>query len=370
MPFLDKFKRTTSSSFYLPQVDGLRFLAIIIVVVQMHIPNYINTTYFDGKLLNSYGREFILEGINGVYLFFVISGFILGLPFAKTYMLKESKLNLKNYFLRRLVRLEPPYLIALTLSFIASVWLLHKFSFAELLPHFFASAFYLHNTIYGNFSLVLPVSWTLEVEVQFYILAPLLCCIFFIRSLALRLFFYAAVAIGSIWFAYNYWKGIGNIFSYISFFYGGIVLADLYANKIEVFKNKQAGLLLGASALLAFIFILSDRSIWMFYAKYFSLIIMVHLVLTNPFLKKIFSPKWITIIGGMCYSIYLVHFALISFAGRFLLRFILNPSSPGYIPFYMAYFILVILITSAVYFYFIELPFMKFRSSRYRRPLP
>jgi peptidoglycan/LPS O-acetylase OafA/YrhL len=368
MSFADKFKRTTSSSFYLPQVDGLRFLAIIIVVVQMHIPNYINITYFDGKLLNSYGREFILEGINGVYLFFMISGFILALPFAKSYGLKESKMDLKNYYLRRLVRLEPPYLIALTLSFIASVWVLHKYSFTELIPHFFASVFYLHNIIYSNFSFVLPVAWTLEVEVQFYVLAPLFCCIFFVRSLLARLIFYFAVTISSVWYVYNYGKGIGNVISFLYFFYGGILLADLYANRIVVIKNERAGFLTGIAALLAFIFLLSDRNIWMFYAKCFCLLVLVHTVLTNRIMKMIFSPKWITIIGGMCYSIYLVHFAVLSFSGRFLLYCISNLSTPGYIPLYLLYFVLAILITSAVYFYFIEQPFMKLRTARFRKP--
>jgi peptidoglycan/LPS O-acetylase OafA/YrhL len=106
----------------------------------------------------------------------------------------------------------------------------------------------------------------------------------------------------------------------------------------------------------------------MFYAKYFSLILMVHLVLTNSFWKKVFTPKWITIIGGMCYSIYLVHFAVISFAGPLLLHFISNPARPGSIPLYMAYFILLILLISAIYFYFIEQPFMKLRAAWSGKP--
>ena len=138
MPLLDKLKRTTSSSFYLPQLDGLRFLAIFLVVVQMHITHYIDEKFFANKLFeDGYWKAFIMEGINGVYLFFVISGFILGLPFAKSFILNESKVDLKRYYLRRLVRLEPPYILALILSFIASVWFFNKYSFETLLPHFF-----------------------------------------------------------------------------------------------------------------------------------------------------------------------------------------------------------------------------------------
>jgi peptidoglycan/LPS O-acetylase OafA/YrhL len=36
--FLQKFKRITYSTSYLPEIDGLRFLAIFSVVVIMHEP--------------------------------------------------------------------------------------------------------------------------------------------------------------------------------------------------------------------------------------------------------------------------------------------------------------------------------------------
>ena len=85
-----------------------------------------------------------MEGGNGVAIFFMISGFILSLPFATLHFDKttdKKPLNLKRYYLRRLVRLEPPYLIALIIFFIGNVWVLHKFEFGELLPHFFCLRF-------------------------------------------------------------------------------------------------------------------------------------------------------------------------------------------------------------------------------------
>ena len=50
-----------------------------------------------------------------------------------------------------------------------------------LLPHFFASLFYAHGLVYGSWSEINAVTWSLEIEVQFYILAPLLCRVFSIR---------------------------------------------------------------------------------------------------------------------------------------------------------------------------------------------
>ena len=164
-------------------------------------------------------------------IFFMISGFILSLPFAKAHFNKgrKKKISLKRYYLRRLIRLEPPYIIALIIFFIGNVWVLHKYSFDELLPHFFASAFYLHNTIYNEFSYVLPIAWSLEVEVQFYLLAPLLCSIYLIRSKYLRWAIFVAAIIASG--IYNYQFIMGNVVKFFCCFGIGMLITDFYCNK-------------------------------------------------------------------------------------------------------------------------------------------
>src|ERR1700730_9322603 len=181
--FLEKFRRVTASTNYQPEIDGLRFLALFLVVVIMHVIHYVNVAFYKGQWVqNKYWYTFVTDAGTGVGLFFVISGFILSLPFAQMYLKREKKVDLKRYYLRRLTRLEPPYIVVLIILFIAEVYLLNKYSFNYLLPHFFASLFYVHNLVYHEVSKILPVAWSLEVEVQFYILAPLLCCIFLIRK--------------------------------------------------------------------------------------------------------------------------------------------------------------------------------------------
>src|SRR3954462_11306684 len=108
--FFKKFRRITYSTSYLPEIDGLRFLAIFSVVVIMHISYYLNEKFYGGDFVyNHYWKNFIIEGGVGVPLFFVISGFILALPFAKWRLNGERQVRLKNYYLRRVTRLEPPY---------------------------------------------------------------------------------------------------------------------------------------------------------------------------------------------------------------------------------------------------------------------
>ena len=357
--FLNRFRRITYSTNYLPEIDGLRFLAIFSVVVIMHTTHYMDEKFFGNELMqNDYWKNFVMEGGHGVALFFVISGFILSLPFAKWRLNNEKKISLKKYFLRRVTRLEPPYIIALIIFFIAHVWVLHKFSFDELLPHFFASATYLHFIVYHSFSPILPVAWSLEVEVQFYILAPLFFLIFLIRSKIIRWILSSAV----ILFGAIYWYGVENqihVFRYIFLFFCGILLTDMYCSKAVLFKNQSLGLVAGMCSLLGYLFIPSLHNMAGYLIKIACIFILVHAVLTNDYMKRIFSAKLIIIIGGMCYSIYLLHLATISAVGQLLMKSGINLSSRSlFLPFAFI-FITSVLVVSSVYFILVEKPFMR-----------
>jgi hypothetical protein len=61
--FLEKFRRITSAGNYIPEIDGLRFVAIFWVVVWMHLPTILNVNLFNEKLItNPYIAAVILEG--------------------------------------------------------------------------------------------------------------------------------------------------------------------------------------------------------------------------------------------------------------------------------------------------------------------
>ncbi len=75
----------------------------------------------------------------------------------------------------------------------------------------------------------------------------------------------------------------------------------------------------------------------------------------------------VPIIGGMCYTIYLYHFFVISFAGRFLLPYVVQPSYP------ISFFLLtvtcvpVVIVVSSLLFKLFEQPFMKWKPRLGRR---
>lgn len=76
--------------------------------------------------------------------------------------------KIKEFYLRRLTRLEPPYVLAIVAVFFG----LAAFSTNHGFPHLFASLLYSHNLIYGQPNPFFGLAWSLEIEIQFYCLIP------------------------------------------------------------------------------------------------------------------------------------------------------------------------------------------------------
>lgn len=357
--FLEKFRRITSAGNYIPEIDGLRFVAIFWVVVWMHLPAMMNEHLFNGKLITDpYIASVILEGGQGVSFFFMISGFILALPFIKEKMSTGPAIPLKKYYLRRLTRLEPPYLAALLISFLLLVVIKNK-SFTDLLPHLGASSVYMHNIIYNSSSSVLGVAWSLEVEVQFYLLAPFLCFIFLIKHhLTRRIILVLLILLSGVYAYDSIWNLPTMLPYFICYFFSGMLLADLYCNGHQLKLNKSIGLVAGGCILIGLPFIISVHSLWFFLLKLFLMNAAFYLVLFNEGLKKMMSRQVITIIGGMCYSIYLLHVLIMSGVSQALAAMPLL-HGPLAIVVYAVLLIAAVLFLSAVFYRLIEQPCMR-----------
>ncbi len=355
--FLEKFRHITSAGNYIPEIDGLRFIAIFWVVVWMHLPTVINNNLFEGKLINdSYFASVILEGGHGVSFFFMISGFILALPFIKEKIVDGKAVSLKKYYLRRLTRLEPPYLAALLLSFILLL-IVKGESFIDLLPHLGASALYLHNIIYNDSSSVLSVAWSLEV--QFYLLTPFFCFIYLVKNRVIRRFILILlILISGVYAYYSLWQLPTILTKFLCYFFSGMLLADLYSAGHQLKFNNRIGMIAGSVILLGLPFINSVHSLWFFLLKLFLMIAVFYLVLFNAGLKKLISGQLITIIGGMCYSIYLLHLLIMSGVSKGILELPLLNGVMGIVV-YAIVLISAVLIFSAIFYRFIEQPCMR-----------
>ena len=357
---ISKAARDTASGQFIPEIDGLRFIAIISVVL-FHLNWFITS-----KTGRSEGAiplaAFLSQGYIGVELFFVISGFVIALPFARGHLGGGKVPPLRSYLLRRLTRLDPPYIVNLLFRYLMLVLVMGE-SARTLLPHLLASLGYLHNLVYGTGSTVNFVAWSLEIELQFYLLAPLLTRVFRVRSKAgrrlLLVSLIALFSLGSAWFGASARYG-NSILSAGQYFLTGFLLVDVYLADWDGRPERSAGWdLVSLASWSGFVFLLysGEGSRFLVVPIFFAYLAAFRGTLSNRF----FCQPPVYIIGGMCYTIYLYHYSVISACLRPLLGFPFWHNFPLWLELVVASLILipVILLVSTVLFVFVEKPCMK-----------
>lgn len=94
--FLSRLSRRTSTTSFIPEIDGIRFVAIA-AVVAAHVSSFASGAYLlehPGAFTHGLLWRTLQLGQYGVQMFFVLSGFILALPFAAHYLSAGKKVSL------------------------------------------------------------------------------------------------------------------------------------------------------------------------------------------------------------------------------------------------------------------------------------
>ena len=354
--------RESSSVDFIPEIDGLRFIAIMSVIFY-HLNGYVTTKLgADGSrdMLSS----FLRKGDFGVPLFFVISGFIISFPFARRAMAGLPPVQIRRYLTRRLTRLEPPYIISLIVMLALLVYLKGE-SMSGLLPHFGASAVYVHNVIFGRPSDINVVAWSLEVECQFYLLAPLLVSVFRLKSVSLRRAVLAAAIVvaslvgGLLLPPASRWSL--SLVHYASYFLTGFLLADVF---LVTWKSApEKSLMWDVIGIVSWIAIASILYLPPQFRALMPLPILgaYCAAFRGRLSNRLFRHPLIYVIGGMCYTIYLYHWLVISAVGRYALQVhAMSGLSLGGALALMALMVVPpVIFISAVLFVVFEKPFMR-----------
>ncbi|MBX9689136.1 MAG: acyltransferase, partial [Candidatus Obscuribacterales bacterium] len=344
----------------LPEIDGLRFIAISTVVL-LHVS--VALAAYGNQSLSDEWQDplFLLEKTFnfGVQLFFVLSGFILALPFAQADLLGGKVIKLKTYYLRRLLRIEPPYLIALSSIFLLRLLFEHA-SFKVYFPHFLASVFYLHNQIFDSHSWIMGQAWSLEVEAQFYITAPLLASIYKIKGLKTRRILLLILMLISAEHSplLTYPGRDLHLLTFAHFFLCGLLLADFFLldwQKPSKFPElwDLCGLA-AATSLIAILFPPFRPSV----LPAFLVLLIYAAAFRGKLIRKFVRSPWIVTIGGMCYTIYLYHQTIITGLSRATFHLVLSKIFWVNLVLQSVLLIPFILISSAILFLLFEKPFM------------
>jgi peptidoglycan/LPS O-acetylase OafA/YrhL len=367
------FQRITSSGTYIPEIDGLRFIAIISVMWVHCYAEWLNRLTLGSTvgrvaaspiaMKDSQGLlRFLGHGGYGVEVFFAVSGFILALPFARQYLLGGRVVQLRSYFLRRLTRLEPPYILVLLIRTLLLL-VIGTRQTHYLLVHLLASIFYVHNISYSVASTIEAVSWTLEIEVQFYCLAPLLTLIYKMRRAWLRRTLLICAIVGATPLQRAFqpgWYGPLNVGAFTlsilavgQFFLVGLLIADFYVEGWERIPATWWWDVAGFPLWLLFFWLRLDGF------RFLGPVLLPFLFVgafKGSVIPRILRLPLICTIGGMCYSIYLTHRTIILILQVLLVRF--------HLPFAVGLGISLFAITpvaiavGAVYFLLIERPCM------------
>jgi len=257
---LTHFLRPQNNQPIIQEIDGLRCIAIVAVVISHLNLQIIRLSNLSEDFVYSNSVALFIELCgNGVSIFFCISAFILSIPFIKYYLYNGEKVKLQQYYWKRVKRLEIPYLLVLIVLLLFRILVQGEFWKAEM-PHFLSSVFYSHNIIYGRRSTINPVAWTLEIEIQFYILLPLIIQLFRIKqTIARRLIIVCLLIASGIIYAANDTFFIDahlqySIIPYLSIFLLGILMADVYLSNQQVLNSKN--FLFDIGGILAFLLII------------------------------------------------------------------------------------------------------------------
>ncbi|PFG63170.1 peptidoglycan/LPS O-acetylase OafA/YrhL [Thioclava sp. ES.031] len=155
--------RSLHSDKYRPDIDGLRALAVISVVITHAFP------------------RLWPAGFIGVDIFFVISGYLISTILMRD--LAEGRYSIARFYQRRILRIFPALIVVLAAIFAIGWYLQLKGEFASLLKHILASIFFSENLLLWSEASYFDISsvfkptlhfWSLAVEEQFYIVWPLL----------------------------------------------------------------------------------------------------------------------------------------------------------------------------------------------------
>lgn len=329
----------------------------------MHLHTFFReSNSLDYTVIQHTWTDWLLKnGQNGVLVFFAISGFVLGLPFVNQYRRGGKKVNIGNYFKRRLTRLEPPYIILLTGFLLVHIVVLNK-EFAESFVHYISGIFYAHNLIYNEWNPILPVAWSLETEVQFYIFAPIIALLFKIRKRAWMYITFVAFMLLSIYIGKEH-KDILNqyhlgksVLFYGSFFLLGFLFSDIFLTYRDRLKKKHWIWDVVFFASLAGLFVFSDELPVRRYLRTFLILPLFISTFKGVVANWLITRRFVAVTGGMCYTMYLLHYPLI--------HLVAEPLKPYFENYNLSYWVVALIVlpiiwfTTAFFFVLIERPCM------------
>ncbi len=367
-------KNNTAISFeadtkYIYGLDGLRAISILIVLV------------------SHFGFGNIVPGGFGVTIFFFISGFLITRLLISEQNKNSGKIDLKNFYIRRFLRLMPALYVFIFFVCILALFFNLKLYVLQIL----SACFYLVNyydIVWEAFDLpkrLVPWGhlWSLAVEEHFYLLFPLALTIFGKKHDNRIRFVSLLILLSAAWrlFGYEFLNFSDNrIYLATECRIENILWGSLLAILMDGAKSSKNRIskLIGwhwvAIGLCGILFSLlyrneEFRATWRYSIQSISIFILVfnlYAFSSLNFAIKILDTKIFRFLGRLSYSLYLWHFPVLWVFYRFI------DVEIGLIPLPFDYAIYAALISFALAcgsYYLVERPFFELRKKFGAKPV-
>ncbi|HEY1903611.1 MAG TPA: acyltransferase [Terracidiphilus sp.] len=155
-------QRPTWLPSYIPELQGLRGLAVLAVVFYHCHPRLVGTSVHYASLW----------GWAGVNLFFVLSGFLITSILLEA---REKPRYFRNFYGRRVLRIWPVYLLVLVVVYLNAPWFIGPaIAAAVKSAPWLAYIFFVQNLFHLALPPAIGPTWSLAIEEQYYFLwAPM-----------------------------------------------------------------------------------------------------------------------------------------------------------------------------------------------------
>ena len=371
---------------YVASLTGLRGIAALFVFIFHY--SYFNPGIRLDLSIPVIGKALqfpLVFGFAGVDLFFVLSGFLLALPFARATLSRSAHPPLTQYYKRRLLRVFPAYYAQLAIILIVGAWFItwKPLNGISLLAHLLM----FFNMGWDPVRPMVGIWWTLPVELSFYLVLPFIASfmrpgrwmVFLLASILLSMLYriwsvdhFAAEPGEAVFLAASLLPG-----SLPEFLLGASAAMIVQKFDLQAIKRPTAWVLDGiflAGVILANVWfwkvMLPYGSI--FWSGHWSMVI-APLALGLPLSMIVISLYWGSRIGSLLfanpvvyflglisYSLYLWHFVVLQQAG---VIFGEAYTSMQGLPKFLFSMALVVLVSTLSYFVF-ERPFFRLGARR------
>lgn len=368
-----------SPGYYVPQLDGLRYFAFLLVFLS-HLP-LAESLLVEAPPLRALLVAFNRFGWVGVDLFLVLSAFLI----TNLLLLEQQRcgrFSLKDFYIRRSLRIWPLYFLMVAVGFFINPLVSGKWGSPEhlqlLQQHLGAYLAFLGNYSAGWFdyadSKYLAHLWTISLEEQFYLLWPLLLFLLIDKKPLLARMLWVLLGV-AVYLRVCAWAAeLPHPLAYAALptRMDALALGSLLA--LHRFQTPPAlrwawlktlsGVLLVASiAFFPPIETLSAHGIWQYSAVAFGFTLILDSALSGGFVlqNRILSQRSIVWMGKICYGLYVYHLIGLKI-GKSLVKALHLSADSGlaYLALLLAGHLVTVLLAAASYRYF-EKPFLKLK---------